>query len=95
MCIRDRNGPIGGISVGLVDGEIVLMPDAAQREKSDLNLTVASIKTKICMIEAGANEVEDDLMPVSYTHLNMIILSSMMARRTIRRRFVKNAATTC
>ena len=56
------NGPIGGISVGLVDGEIVLMPDAAQREKSDLNLTVASIKTKICMIEAGANEVEDDLM---------------------------------
>lgn len=36
------NGPIGGISVGLVDGEIVLMPNAEQRTKSDLNLTVAS-----------------------------------------------------
>ena len=35
-------GPIGGISVGLVDGEIVLMPDAEQRAKSDLQLTVAS-----------------------------------------------------
>ena len=56
------NGPIGGISVGLVDGQIVLMPNAEQRNKSDLNLTVASSEKKVVMIEAGANEVPDDLM---------------------------------
>lgn len=56
------NGPIGGISVGLVDGEIVLMPNAEQRAKSDLNLTVASSEKKVVMIEAGANEVPDDVM---------------------------------
>ncbi|MCM1327855.1 MAG: polyribonucleotide nucleotidyltransferase [Ruminococcus sp.] len=56
------NGPIGGISVGLVDGEIVLNPTLAQREKSDLNLTVAGTMEKIVMIEAGANEVDDDTM---------------------------------
>ena len=55
-------GPIGGISVGLADGEIVLMPNAEQRAKSDLNLTVASSEKKVVMIEAGANEVSDDLM---------------------------------
>ena len=56
------NGPIGGISVGLVDGEIVLNPTLAQREKSDLNLTVAGTAEKVVMIEAGANEVDDDTM---------------------------------
>ena len=56
------NGPIGGISVGLVDGEIILNPTLEQRGKSDLNLTVAGTKDKIVMIEAGANEVDDDTM---------------------------------
>lgn len=56
------NGPIGGISVGLVDGEIVLNPNLEQRAKTDLNLTVAGTAEKIVMIEAGANEVPDDLM---------------------------------
>ncbi|MEG0943169.1 MAG: polyribonucleotide nucleotidyltransferase [Angelakisella sp.] len=55
-------GPIAGISVGLVDGEIILCPDAEQREKSILNLTVAGIADKVCMIEAGAKEVDDDTM---------------------------------
>ncbi len=56
------NGPIGGISVGLVDGEIVLNPTLAQRGKNDLNLTIAASMDKIVMIEAGANEVPDDIM---------------------------------
>ncbi len=56
------NGPIGGIAVGLIDGEIILMPNKEQRAKSDLNLTVAATAEKIVMIEAGANEVPDDLM---------------------------------
>ncbi len=56
------NGPIGGISVGLVDGEIVLNPTLAQREKNDLNLTVAASMDKIVMIEAGANQVPDEIV---------------------------------
>ncbi|MGN0650494.1 MAG: polyribonucleotide nucleotidyltransferase [Oscillospiraceae bacterium] len=56
------NGPIGGISVGLVDGEIILMPTLEQRAKTDLNLTVASSEKKVVMIEAGANEVSDEKM---------------------------------
>lgn len=56
------NGPIAGASVGLVDGKIVVCPDAEQRAKSDLQLTVAANEEVICMIEAGANEVDDDTM---------------------------------
>ncbi len=56
------NGPIAGISVGLVDGEIVLNPTLAQRGKTDLNLTVAGSAQKIVMIEAGANQVDDEKM---------------------------------
>ncbi|MDD4164899.1 MAG: polyribonucleotide nucleotidyltransferase [Eubacteriales bacterium] len=56
------NGPIGGVFVGLVDGEIVINPTSAQREKSTLELTVAATKQKVVMIEAGAKEVEDDIV---------------------------------
>ncbi len=56
------NGPISGVFMGLVDGEIVVNPTAAQREKSDLELTVAASMDKVVMIEAGANEVSDETM---------------------------------
>jgi polyribonucleotide nucleotidyltransferase len=56
------NGPIAGISVGLVDGEIVLNPTLEQRAHNDLHLTVAGTMEKIVMIEAGANEVPEDKM---------------------------------
>ena len=56
------NGPIAGINVGLVDGEIVLNPTLEQRAKTDLVLTVAGTADKIVMIEAGANEVPEDTM---------------------------------
>ncbi len=56
------NGPIGGVQVGLVDGEIVLNPTYEQRRVSDLALTVAGTMDKIVMIEAGANEVDEDTM---------------------------------
>lgn len=55
-------GPIAGVSVGLVDGEIVINPNAEQREKSDLALTVAGTDKKVVMIEAGANEVDNATM---------------------------------
>ena len=56
------NGPIGGVFMGLVDGKLVVNPDAEQRKVSDLELTVAASKEKVVMIEAGANEVDDDTM---------------------------------
>ena len=55
-------GPIAGVYVGLVDGEIVINPTLAQREASDLQLTVAASSEKIVMIEAGANEVDETTM---------------------------------
>ena len=55
-------GPIGGVQVGLVDGEIVLNPTFEQRQKSDLALTLAASEEKIVMIEAGANEVDEATM---------------------------------
>ena len=56
------NGPIGGVFMGLVDGELVVNPTEEQRAKSDLDLTVAASMNKVVMIEAGANEVADDVM---------------------------------
>ena len=56
------NGPIAGLHVGLVDGEIVLNPNYEQRKVSDLELTVAGSYEKVVMIEAGAKEVPDDVM---------------------------------
>ena len=63
-CISDIpfDGPISTTQVGLVDGEFVFNPTAAQKEVSDLALTVASTKEKVIMIEAGANEVPEAQM---------------------------------
>ena len=55
-------GPTAAVNVGLVDGKIVINPTEEQRKKSDLTLTVAGTDSKIAMIEAGANEVPDDVM---------------------------------
>ena len=55
-------GPTAAVNVGLVDGQIIINPTEAQRKVSDLTLTVAGTEEKIAMIEAGANEVPDDVM---------------------------------
>ena len=55
-------GPVAGVNVGLVDDEIVLNPTAEQKKNNHLNLTVAGTMEKIVMIEAGADEVPDDVM---------------------------------
>ncbi|MDR0978372.1 MAG: polyribonucleotide nucleotidyltransferase [Lachnospiraceae bacterium] len=55
-------GPTGSVNVGYVDGKIVINPTAAEREKSKLNLTVAGTAEKIAMIEAGADEIPEDIM---------------------------------
>ncbi|HHX72939.1 MAG TPA: polyribonucleotide nucleotidyltransferase [Clostridiales bacterium] len=56
------NGPIGAVAVGYVDGRLVINPNEAQRAKSTLSLTVAATDKKVIMIEAGANEISEDLM---------------------------------
>ena len=56
------DGPTSTTQVGLIDGEFVFNPNAAQRAVSDLQLTVASTREKVIMIEAGANEVPEDKM---------------------------------
>jgi len=64
------NGPIGGAWVGLVDGEFVLNPTYEQQKKSEMQLTVAASMNKVVMIEAGANQVADDVVydAIMYAH---------------------------
>ena len=54
------SGPIGGVLVGMVDGEYVINPTVAQREKSTMQATVAGTSERVVMIEAGAKEVSED-----------------------------------
>ena len=56
------NGPIAGVAAGLVDGEVVINPNAEQRAQSALQLTVASTEHKVVMIEAGGSEIDNDTM---------------------------------
>lgn len=64
------DGPISGVSVGLVDGKFVINPTEAQREVSQMAVTVASTSDLVAMIEAGANEVSNDDMydGIMYAH---------------------------
>ncbi|HIY19757.1 MAG TPA: polyribonucleotide nucleotidyltransferase, partial [Candidatus Blautia avistercoris] len=63
-CISDIpfDGPCATTQIGLINGEYVVNPSLAQKEISDLQLTVASTREKVIMIEAGANEVPEDKM---------------------------------
>ena len=56
------NGPISGVSVGYVNGKIVINPSEKERKNSKLSLTVASTDSRIAMIEAGADRISDDVM---------------------------------
>ena len=64
------DGPISGVSVGLVDGKFVINPTEEERAKSDMAVTVASTADLVAMIEAGANEVDDETMfdGIMYAH---------------------------
>ncbi len=56
------DGPIGGAKVGYIDGEYIINPTAEEKEKSDLELTVAGTEEAVLMVEAGANEVSEDII---------------------------------
>ncbi|MBQ4421565.1 MAG: polyribonucleotide nucleotidyltransferase, partial [Schwartzia sp.] len=64
------DGPIAGVVVGLVDGEYVINPTLEQRQKSEMYVTVASTADLVAMIEAGANEVDNETMfdGIMYAH---------------------------
>jgi len=64
LCVSDIpfNGPTAAVNVGLVDDKLVINPDAEQREASKLNLTVSSTRDKVMMLEAGADEVPDNIV---------------------------------
>ncbi|PHV71787.1 polyribonucleotide nucleotidyltransferase [Sporanaerobium hydrogeniformans] len=55
-------GPVGSVQVGYIDGEFIINPNSEQRTLSDLALTVSSTNEKVMMIEAGANEISDEIM---------------------------------
>ncbi|WP_207707022.1 polyribonucleotide nucleotidyltransferase [Heliorestis acidaminivorans] len=61
-------GPIGGVTVGRVDGQFVINPGVEASEKSDINLVVAGTKDAVMMVEAGANEVPEDVMLEAIMH---------------------------
>ncbi len=75
------NGPIGGVWLGLVDGEYVINPTVEQREKSQMLVTVAGTKQKIVMIEAAANEVENEVMleGLKFAHQEIIKLCDFIS----------------
>lgn len=56
------DGPVGAVQVGLIDGKLVYNPTSEEREKSDLSLTVAGTSEAVLMVEAGANEVSEEVM---------------------------------
>jgi len=64
ICISDIpfNGPTAGVNIGLVDGKLVVNPNAEERETSKLTLTVSSNRDRVMMLEAGADEVPEDIM---------------------------------
>ena len=64
LCISEIpfNGPTAAVNIGLIDGNLIINPDAAQREVSKLALTVSSTREKVMMIEAGADEVSEETM---------------------------------
>lgn len=68
------NGPIGGVRVGRVNGELVICPTLEQAEASDLDLTIAGSKNAILMVEAGANEVPEQVMldAISFGHKSVV-----------------------
>ena len=64
------DGPVSSVSLGLVDGEFVINPTVEQREKTQMTVTVASTADLVAMIEAGANEISDEVMfdGIMYAH---------------------------
>ena len=85
-------GPIGGVRVGLIDGELVCNPTTEQMEESDLDLVVAGTKEAIMMVEAGANEVDEDTMvrALELAHKEMQVVIDMQNELAEKLKTVKS-----
>lgn len=81
------NGPIAGVRVGRVDGKFVINPTVLEREKSDLNLTIAGSYDAVMMVEAGANELPEDVI------LESILFGHEEIRRLVE--FQREIISTC
>ena len=84
---------VGSVKVGLVDGKLVLNPGLKDREVSKLDLTVAATYDKICMIEAGASEVPDDIMLEAIKLAHSEIKNVVKFIETIKQEVGKEKAT--
>ena len=75
------DGPVAGVIVGLIDNEFIINPTAEESEKSSLHLTVAGTKDAICMVEAGAQELSEDVMlkALMFAHENIKKLCEFQA----------------
>ncbi|HXL03478.1 MAG: polyribonucleotide nucleotidyltransferase [Firmicutes bacterium] len=75
-------GPIGGVKVGRVNGEFVICPTLSQAVESDLNLTIAGSKNAILMVEAGADEVAEEVIldAISFGHEAVIEIVDLIER---------------
>ena len=89
LCVSDIPfmGPIAGVRVGRVDGEFVINPTEEQRAKSDLNLTVAGSHDAVMMVEAGANELPEEVI------LESILFGHQEIRRIVE--FQNEIAKAC
>lgn len=80
LCLGISNipfdGPVAGVIVGRVNGEFIINPTAEETEISDLNLTVAGTRDAICMVEAGAKELSEEVMldALMFAHENIKVL---------------------
>ena len=66
-------GPIAGVRVGHIDGQFIINPTIEQQAKSDLNLTVAGTKDAVLMVEAGAQELPEDVILEAIMHGHSVI----------------------
>jgi polyribonucleotide nucleotidyltransferase len=78
--------PVGGVKVGRVNGEFVICPTLSQAEASDLNLTIAGSKGAILMVEAGANEVPEEVIldAISFGHKSVVEIVELIEELVFR-----------
>ncbi|HEV2412440.1 MAG TPA: polyribonucleotide nucleotidyltransferase [Candidatus Saccharimonadales bacterium] len=79
-------GPVGGVRVGLVEGKLVAFPTTSELKKSDLDLVVAGTDNAIMMVEAGANEVPDDVMVEALETAHKAIQPVIAAQRDLAKK---------
>ncbi|MEZ0286803.1 MAG: polyribonucleotide nucleotidyltransferase [Candidatus Paceibacterota bacterium] len=84
--------PVGACRIGMVDGKLVANPTISQMEKSDLDLVVAGTKERVMMVEAGANEVPENIMLEALRMAHEAMQDSIAIQHTFAKKYVAPAA---